>query len=149
MSNAIIYCRVSTKEQAETGFSLESQESECRKFALNNKYEVDKVFIERGESAKTTDRTQLIKLIKYAVEKRKNINALIIWKFDRLARNLDDQIELLKKFKGLNIRTLSVTENNEDNSTGKLMRNIIGSFAQYENDIKSERTVKGMQQALR
>lgn len=78
MSTAIIYCRVSTKEQAETGFSLESQENECRKFAVINDYSVDKVFIERGESAKTTDRTQLIKLIEYLVKNKKNISALII-----------------------------------------------------------------------
>jgi site-specific DNA recombinase len=50
---AVIYCRVSTKEQAETGYSLEAQTKACRKFAINNDYEVAKIFIERGESAKT------------------------------------------------------------------------------------------------
>lgn len=49
----IIYCRVSTKEQADKGYSLEAQRKECIKFAFKNGYEVDKVFIERGESAKT------------------------------------------------------------------------------------------------
>lgn len=77
---AIIYCRVSTKEQAEKGYSLEAQETECRKFAINNSFEVDKVFVERGESAKTQDRTELQKLIKYAVENRKNLSSLIVWK---------------------------------------------------------------------
>ena len=51
--NAVIYCRVSTKEQAEKGFSLEAQEEKCKAFAKANNYAVDKVFIERGESAKT------------------------------------------------------------------------------------------------
>ena len=53
---AVIYCRVSTEDQAEKGYSLESQEEECRKFALDKGYIVDRVFIERGESAKTQDR---------------------------------------------------------------------------------------------
>lgn len=147
--NSIIYCRVSTKEQAEKGYSLEAQRKECIKFALNNEYEVDKVFIERGESAKTLDRTQLAKMIKYSVINKKKLSALIIWKYDRLARNLSDQTELVKHLSMLNIRVLSVTENNEDNSMGKLMRNIIGSFAQFENDIKSERTISGMKQAVK
>jgi site-specific DNA recombinase len=145
---AIIYCRVSTKEQSEQGFSLKSQEKECCKFAENNNYEVDNVFIEKGESAKTQDRTELQKLIKYAVENRKSLSALIIWKYDRLARNLGDQTELFKHFSSLKIRVLSATENNEENASGKLMRNIFGSFAQYENDIKSERTIGGMKRAV-
>lgn len=144
---AIIYCRVSTKDQAENGFSLISQENECEKFADQNGYEVVKKFIERGESAKTQDRTQLKKMIQYAVKHQKKISALIIWKFDRFARNLSDQTELIKNFSSLKIHTLSVTEDNNENATGNLMRNIIGSFAQFENDVKSERTIKGMQQA--
>jgi len=146
---SIIYCRVSTKEQAEKGYSLEAQRKECIKFALNNEYEMDEIFIERGESAKTQDRTQLAKMVKYSVINKKKLSALIIWKYDRLARNLSDQTELVKHFSLLNMRVLSVTENNEDNSMGNLMRNIIGSFAQFENDVKSERTVSGMKQAVK
>ena len=145
----IIYCRVSTKEQADKGYSLGAQEVACRKYALNNGYEVDKVFVERGESAKTQNRTQLQKLIKYSVGNKKELFALIVWKYDRFARNLSDQMELCKNFASLGIRVLSATENNEDNSVGKLMRNIIGSFAQYENDVRSERTKQGMLGAIK
>jgi len=95
---AIIYCRVSTKEQAETGYSLEAQERACREFALKNDYKILKAFIEKGESAKTQNRTELQKLIKYSVQYKKEISALIIWKYDRLARNLSDQTELVKSF---------------------------------------------------
>ena len=146
---AIIYCRVSTKEQADHGFSLPAQEKRCKEFALDNDYKVDKIFIEKGESAKTQNRTQLIKMIEYAVKNQKIITTLIIWKFDRLARNLSDQTELVKRFSKLKIRTLSVTENNSNDAQGKLMRNIYGSFSQYENDLKSERTIEGMKQAIK
>ncbi len=146
--NAIIYCRVSTKEQAEKGYSLDGQEKDCRKFATDKGFEVGKVFVERGESAKTQDRTQLQNLIKYCVQNKKKLSALIIWKYDRLARNLTDQTELVKNFSSLGIRVLSATENNEDTAAGKLMRNIIGTFAQFENDVKSECTTSGMKQAI-
>ncbi|GAH91798.1 unnamed protein product, partial [marine sediment metagenome] len=89
---------------AEKGYSLEAQRKECIKFALNNEYEVDRVFIERGESAKTQDRTQLAKMIRYSVINKKKLSVLIIWKYDRLARNLGDQTELVKNFSLLNIR---------------------------------------------
>ena len=50
---AIIYCRVSSKEQT-LNLSLPVQEDQCRAFCKLNGWEVDHVFIERGESAKTS-----------------------------------------------------------------------------------------------
>ena len=146
--NAVIYTRVSTEEQAKTGFSLAKQESECINYAERNKFNVLKVFKEEGASAKSTNRPQLQKLIKYCIENKKSLNYIIVWKFDRFTRNLNDQFDLFAQLRKCNIKVLSVTENNEDNATGNLMRNIIGSFAQYENDVKSERVTAGMQQAF-
>ncbi len=54
---AIIYCRVSSKEQTQN-LSLPVQEEQCRAFCSQSGWEVDRVFLERGESAKTADRTE-------------------------------------------------------------------------------------------
>lgn len=56
---AVIYSRVSTKEQVEEGNSLYSQERSCREYALKLGYDVSEVFVESGESAKTRDRKEL------------------------------------------------------------------------------------------
>ena len=144
----IIYCRVSTKEQVEKGYSLEAQRRECERFALKNEYEVDCIFIEKGESAKTQNRTELIKLIRYAIENKKKLSTLIIWKFDRLSRNLRDQIDLITKFHSWNIRVLSTTENNDNNAAGRFQRNVLGAASQYENELRGERTKSGMKQAV-
>lgn len=146
--NCLIYTRVSTTEQADNGFSLARQEEECKLFAQKEGFKVERVFVERGESAKTTERTELKKLIEFCIKNKKNIACIIVWKFDRLTRKLENQISLLQQFKKYGIKVLSVTENNEENATGNLMRNIIGSFAQYENDVKSERVTAGMKQAV-
>ncbi len=145
---AIIYCRVSTKEQAEQGYSLEAQEKDCKEFALNKGYEVDRLFIERGESAKTQDRPELIKLLKYSFENKKQLSALIIWKYDRLARNLTDHLELINKLSSYGLNVLSVTENNDNTPSGRAIRSILGAVSQYENEIRGERTTKGMKEAL-
>ena len=145
---AVIYCRVSTKDQADEGFSLARQEEENKLFAAKQGYEVVKVFVERGESAKTQNRTEFQKMIKYCAENRKNIDALIIWKLDRLTRNMDDQVEIHRTLAKFNIKILTTTETNEESAAGKFLRNILGSAAQYENDIKSERTIAGMKQAI-
>ena len=58
-------------------------------------------------------------------------------------------MELIKNFASLGIRVLSVTENNEDNPTGTLIRNVIGAFNQFENEVRGESSKNGMMQAVR
>ncbi len=68
MSKAVIYCRVSTEEQAKHGYSLGQQKKECIEFAVKSGYEVDKIFVEEGESAKNLIRTQLKNMFAYCSE---------------------------------------------------------------------------------
>ena len=149
MGNAIIYTRVSTKSQAEEGYSLASQEKDCRAFAIYHNYNIVKVFIEQGESAKTQARTELQKLLKYCMEKKKEIDALIIWKIDRLSRDAGDYHQLTKFFEKLNIKLLFARENNDEMAEGKLIRNLMGVIAQFENDQKAERVTAGMKEAFK
>lgn len=148
MSNAIIYTRVSTKNQAEEGYSLAGQEKDCKVFAEMNGYNVSKVFVEKGESAKTQDRTELQNLMKFCVANKKDIDAIIIWKIDRLTRDIKDFYSLQEFFTKLNIKVLFARENNGDSATDKLTRNLMGVLAQFENDQKSERVTAGMKEAF-
>src|SRR4051812_17049174 len=84
--NGVIYIRVSTKEQVE-GTSLTTQRDACLQYAATHKITIEKVFEEQGESAKFRDRTQLLALIDFC-RTRKSIQALIVWKLDRFARNV-------------------------------------------------------------
>lgn len=145
----MIYCRVSTKEQVEEGNSLVTQEKNCREFALKENFEVIELFIEQGESAKTQDRTELQKLLAYCANKGNKANAVIIYKIDRLSRNTDDysQIRLLLKKYGVEIK--STTEYFENTPAGRFMENIIANVAQFDNDVRTERSVGGMKEAIR
>ena len=67
--NAVIYCRVSSRDQVE-GTSLESQERSCREYATKHNLTISRVFIEEGESAKFADRTQLLELLSYCKDKK-------------------------------------------------------------------------------
>ncbi|HWB02936.1 MAG TPA: recombinase family protein [Verrucomicrobiales bacterium] len=152
MSNikkAVIYCRVSTKEQVEEGNSLITQERICRDYCQKNGYEVSVVFLEQGESAKTADRTELRKLLSHCANRKNDTSAVIIYKLDRLSRNTDDysQIRLLLKRYGVEIR--STSEHFENTPVGRFMENTIANVAQFDNDIRTERSVGGMKEAMR
>jgi len=147
--NSIIYIRVSTTEQAELGYSLKTQEETCLDYAKRNDYQVLRVFIEKGESAKTTNRTELKKLLEYINLKSSDIDYLIVFKLDRLTRNLLDYANLVSLLSKYGITLKSATESISQTPEGTLMQNIIASFAQYDNDQRSQRTRSGMAQAVK
>ena len=148
-STAIIYIRVSTSEQAEFGYSLKAQEEICRDYAKRNKYEILKVFIEKGESAKTANRTGLNNMLGYVKSNKNKIDALIIYKMDRLSRDIYDSLTIRLTLKTLDIDLKSVTEPFDDSPFGTFTATLFSSIAQLDNDIRSERTIMGMRQAIK
>lgn len=146
---AVIYCRVSTKEQVEEGNSLITQERTCREFAIKHGYEIAEVFIEQGESAKTSNRTQLQNLLTYCSLKKNQVNAVIAYKIDRISRNMDDYSYLRIFFKKHGIEIKSTSEYFENTPVGRFMENIIANVSQFDNDVRTERSVGGMREAMR
>ena len=147
IKNAVIYCRVSTKEQVEEGNSLVSQERLCREYAINNGYEIVETFIEKGESAKTADRKELQRMITLCTSKKEAVHAVIAYKVDRISRNIADYSLIKVRLKKYNIVIKSVTELFEDTPAGRFMENIIANVGQFDNEVRTERSVGGMRQA--
>ena len=145
--NAVIYCRVSSKEQLE-GTSLQSQEAACRDHARRHNLTVARVFIEEGESAKFADRTQLLELLSYCKDKSRKIESLLVWKIDRFARNVEDHYAVKAVLRKLGVQIISVTEPIQSDPNGQLMETILAGFAQFDNDVRALRTVQGMRQRL-
>jgi len=146
-TNGVIYCRVSSKEQIE-GTSLESQEAACREYARQRNIRILKTFVERGESAKFADRTQLIELIDFCRESKDKIQSLLVWKVDRFARNVGDHFNIKATLMKYGVRVVSVTEPIDANPEGRLMETILAGFAQFDNDIRATRTVQGMRRKI-
>jgi site-specific DNA recombinase len=144
---AVIYCRVSSKEQVD-GTSLESQEIACREYAARNHIEIAKVFIERGESAKFADRTQLLELMAFCAKRANGVEVLLVWKVDRLARNVADHYNIKAELLKHNVRVVSVTEPIDAKPEGKLLETILAGFAQFDNDLRAARTVQGMRRKI-
>jgi site-specific DNA recombinase len=149
LKRAIIYCRVSSREQVEEGNSLVTQERICKEYALKHGYTVEKIFIEKGESAKTSDRTELKNLLAYCQLRKNQISTLIAYKLDRIARQSDgySQIRVLLRMYGITIT--SATETFDDTPSGRFMERIIANVAQFDNDVRTERCVGGMKEAVR
>lgn len=141
---AIIYLRVSTEDQVEN-YSLGTQEEICRREALHRGYEVAEVFREEGKSAKNIiGRPELLRVFEYCKKNRRKIQALIVYRVDRLSRQTQDYLSIRRKLAENGIKVISATEPTGDSPTEKLIETVLAGFAQHDNDVRSERTKNGM-----
>ena len=144
MPKAVIYVRVSSQEQV-SGFSLESQETECRKYAERSNLIIVKVFREEGVSAKTVEgRPELLNLINYCQDKRNEVSKILVYKLDRWSRSTEKGLIAISLLAKHGVELISVTEPSENTAFGKAMRSMMLVFAELDNNVKSERTKAGM-----
>ena len=150
MQNVIIYCRVSTKEQAENSLSLVTQQKMCEEFAYkNNLTIVAPPFIEEGESAKTLERTKLKKMLEFIAEHKNSVDTLLIYKIDRLSRQTLDYQSLKVLLSKYGVSIYSITENIEDSPSGRMLESIMSAAAQWDNEVRGERSRNGTIEALK
>ncbi len=145
---AVIYLRVSTEEQCDN-YSLETQEDICKKESSRRKYRVDKIFREEGRSAKNIKgRPSLINLLEYCRKYRREIDAVIVYRLDRISRQTADYLAIRKKLAECEIQLISASEPTGNSPTEKFIETMLAGFAQMDNDVRSERTKNGMKARL-
>jgi site-specific DNA recombinase len=147
---ALIYKRVSTREQV-ANHSLDTQERACREHCRRHGLEVERVFRDEGESAKTANRPGLQAMLDFCAResKRLDVNAVVVYRFDRIARSVADHIMIRSALNKLGIRLQSATEFTEDSPIGEFTETITAAVAQLENRVKAERVIDGMNEGLR
>lgn len=136
---AAIYIRVSTKWQAEDGDSLPMQREELPKYvqyALGIKeYEI---FEDAGFSAKNTDRPDYQRMM--ARVREGEFTHIVVWKLDRISRNLLDFAGMYAELKTLGVVFISKNEQFDTSTAiGEAMLKIILVFAELERNMTSER----------
>jgi DNA invertase Pin-like site-specific DNA recombinase len=139
--DAAIYIRVSSDEQV-TGTSLATQEADCRAYCAREGLGVARVFADRGESARSADRPQFLALVDYVAKYRPA--AVVVWKFDRWARNAQDHAIYSAAIAKHGARLLSATERTEDNPAGRMLETILSAVAQFDNEVRADRAARAM-----
>ena len=118
MKCAVIYTRVSTKEQT-TNLSLSLQEKTCRDYCAREDVEVTQVFIDAGESAKTTNRPEFQKMLAFCREKKKQLHHVVVYNMSRFSREAYDHAIVKVLLAKLGITLRSATETIDEHSCGQ------------------------------
>ena len=150
--NAVVYLRVSTREQAEMGgeaegFSIPAQRAACMRKAESLGASIVEEFADRGESAKTANRPELARMLKYLQEHP--VTYVIVHKVDRLARNRADDVVINMEIKRSGATLISCSENIDETPSGMLLHGIMSSIAEFYSRNLASEVIKGMDQKAR
>jgi len=129
---AIGYARVSTRDQS----------PQLQLDALTNAG-CERLFVEHA-SGKNADRPELAACFDHL----RTGDVLVVWKLDRLGRNLRHLIDVVNELAERGVQFRSLTESIDTTTApGKLLFNIMGSLAEFERDLIRERTRAGLEAA--
>lgn len=146
---AVIYTRVSTKEQAENNASLETQKKYCQQLAIKKKIEVLEYFGGTYESAKSDERKEFQKMLSY-VKRKKDVGYIIVYSYDRFSRTGANGAYISDQLKKQGIVTISATQEvDTSTSAGSFQQNLYYMFSQFDNELRRDKSVSGMKEKLR
>jgi site-specific DNA recombinase len=144
----VAYCRVSTEEQAAEGFSIDGQAEKLRTYAQLHDLGPVTVIEDPGRSGKDLERPGLQQLL--AMVEQGHVTNVLVWRLDRLSRNLGDLILLADALGSRGVGLHSFTEKLDlSSATGRMFYNILGAFAQFYREQLAENVRLGMHQAAR
>jgi DNA invertase Pin-like site-specific DNA recombinase len=141
VKKAAIYSRVSSMDQ-----HPEMQEEELVGYVKRRGWSLYKVFRDKGVTGTLQRRPSLDALLENC--RRKKIDVVVVWKFDRFARSLKQLLNALELFRALGIGFVSCTEAIDTSLPhGEMLFQIIGAIAQWERSLIVERVKAGLQHA--
>ena len=143
MKKACVYTRVSTAEQANEGYSIEEQERMCKAGITSKGWEYVGTFSDPGVSGRTMNRPGLQAMLQAI--KDKQVEAVVIYKLDRLSRKQRDTMTIIEDiFLKNEIALVSLNETLDTTTPwGRAMIGILSSFNQMESENIQVRTEMG------
>jgi site-specific DNA recombinase len=140
------YIRVSTDEQANSGYSIQIQQERVTAQIIAKGWNIFKIYEDNGQSGGNLNRPAIQEML-MDIESG-NIQAVVIYKLDRLSRNQKDTMYIIDDiFLKNDIELVSISESLDTSSpTGRAMIGMLSVFAQLERDTITERLSEGRKQ---
>lgn len=140
-----IYLRVSTPDQVQ-GYSMEMMLDRCKTYISAQGAELVRVYRDEGISGGLSpNRREGLRQLLEDIKIKKDFNSVVVWRLDRISRNLRTLLELENTFTRAGVSLQSTTEMlNTSTAGGRAFFSMIGTFAEYEAGACSERTFSTM-----
>jgi DNA invertase Pin-like site-specific DNA recombinase len=143
---AVGYIRVSTEEQSREGISMEMQAAKIRTYCELNDLELAGIVEDAGISGKSISGRPGIQEVLEGV-RRRTVDAVIVYKLDRLARNTIEALEMAQSMDKAGVALHSISEKLDTQSAlGKFFFTLTASLAEMERNVIAERTAAALAQ---
>jgi site-specific DNA recombinase len=148
MQKVVCYCRTSTENQKEER-TIDLQVESLKTYARKNNLNIVEWFKDDGVSGGLENRPELLKMMK-RMEQDKEVPVVLIYKLDRLARDLYIQEGLIKELAKLGKEIVSTLEPDlgSDDPFRKAFRQMLGVFAEFEKAMITLRMKNGRDSAV-
>ncbi len=140
---AVLYVRVSTKEQAKK-HSIEAQIKELREYCEKNNLEIFKIYTDNKGGDLFEEREGLMQLL----DDKDNYDVLLFTEYDRLSRDPDIKGFVKFELKKAGIKIISINEKEQKSEYDELMEGVINLFARFETKRRLRRLKRGFQIAI-
>lgn len=136
---AVAYARVSTLEQANEGISLEAQQKRLKAHCVAKGWELVKVVVDAGASAKNLNRDGAREILDLV--RRRACDVVVVVKLDRMFRNAMDALNTTNEFRRFGVDFASLSEDfDTSTAAGKMFFSLIATFAEFERNLIGDRT---------
>ena len=143
-TKAIIYTRVSTKEQADNNTSLTTQKQYCEDYAKRKGLSIIKYFGGTYESAKTDERKEFKKMLKY-VRQSGNIGSILVYSYDRFSRSGTAAAQITQELLNKGVKVIAVSQEvDTSTASGLFSQDLMLSFSRFDNEVRRDKTVTAM-----
>jgi site-specific DNA recombinase len=133
------YVRVSTEDQAKEGVSLDNQKAKIKAYCQLKDLELREIIEDAGISAKNLKRPGVQRVLRLAC--RKEIDAIVVYKLDRIFRSTIDALETTKAFDKWGVSFHSIEETLDTRSAmGRFFFTLTAALAEMERRLIGERT---------
>ena len=146
LTPAALYARVSSDRQ-DVDLSVSAQLRALKEYAKANDYSVAREYVDEAESGRVADRPQFREMIEEGGKPKAPFDVILVWKFSRFTRKREHAVAFKSQLRRKGIRVVSITEQAEDNATGRLLEGIIESVDEYYSENLAQEVVRGMREA--
>ncbi len=140
MQTAVIYARYSSDSQNEQ--SIEGQLRVCEEYAKRNDIIILNTYIDRAMTGRNDNRPDFQRMLKDS--SRKEWNFIIVYKFDRFARNRYETAIHKKELKDNGVKVLSAMENIPDTPEAIIFESMLEGYAEYYSAELAQKVKRGM-----
>lgn len=138
--NIVIYARYSSNSQNYQ--SIEGQLKVCRDYAEQQGMTIIGLYVDEATTGTSDKRPNFQKMI--SDSSKGQFSAVLVYQFDRFARNRYDSAKYKNKLKKNEVKVISAKENISDNASGILVEGLLESMAEYYSVELSEKIKRGM-----